>query len=133
MSPKSIVSAIRVFSTRRRTEITIGAARCADFSPSPISRVRRTPEIPRGDGAIGPPSFAELGDFLGLWPMRQAIGGFYGALQSEIVDGQNVRAIQDENQEHLGRPAADAFDGGQGVDHFLIAELGEPMVGDGAA
>ena len=76
--------------------------------------------------------------------MFEAIGGLHRFLQAEIIDRQNILAIQDENQKHFGCPAADAVYRCQRFDHFFIAHAREAaaegvddaverLVGDGLA
>src|SRR2546421_4175602 len=87
-------------------------------------RVERAPEVPRGDRAPWPPSFAQ--------PLHRAqrhlasleVRDADALLQAEIVERQHVRAQQIEDQEHLGGPAPDAAYRDELGDDLLVRHLG---------
>lgn len=81
------------------------------------------PEVPTGDGSIGPPGFGEFQELIFLWPLLQVVGLFDGALQAEVIDRPDIGAVEDEHEEHFGGPAADAVDGGEAFDHFFVRQL----------
>ena len=56
---------------------------------------------------------------------RQAVT----ATDTEVAGGPNVDAAELEHEEHLGRPATYAPDGGKGSDQLLVVLPGQPAVG----
>src|SRR6188768_3183499 len=46
---------------------------------------------------------------------------------AEVAAGEDVGALQVEEQEHLGGPAAEAADGDDLLDHLLVIQLLEPV------
>jgi len=85
--------------------------------------VAGAPHIPGGDGAVGTPAFAECQEFLWFGLMFFAVGDGPAFLHAEVVDGENIGAAEAEHQEHFHGPGADAADGGQALDEFLIGEF----------
>ena len=69
------------------------------------------PHIPGGYGAVGAPAFAEGQEFFGTGHVFFAVGDGPAFFYAEVVDGENVRAAEAEDQKHFYGPGADAADG----------------------
>jgi len=69
----------------------------------------------------GPPDAKPI-QLLGRWRSALPIRDFEPPPDAQVVDGQNVRSPQIENQQHLDRPAADALDAGQPFNKFGIGQ-----------
>jgi hypothetical protein len=82
-----------------------------------------TPHVPAGDGAVGAPSLAELGELFGLRDAALAVGKGETFLDTVVVDGEYVRAAQAEDQEHFYGPWAYATHGDKALDQFLVGHL----------
>ena len=96
-------------------------------------QIHGAPEIPRGGGAVGLPAFAEGEERSGLGHGALLVGQPEAVADAEIVHGQDVRAAELENQEHLNGPASDATRFGEPHDDFLVVQLGDVAGGrDGA-
>jgi hypothetical protein len=52
--------------------------------------------------------------------------------QPQVVHRQHVRAVEDEDQEHLRSPPADAVHPHERLDDFLVVHATEAANGDGA-
>lgn len=74
---------------------------------------------------MGPPGCADAQDFVGLWHCLQPIAPHDGAVDTDIVRGQDVRAAQVEHQEHLGGPATDPADAGEVGDDLFVGPVFE--------
>src|ERR1039457_6335856 len=83
------------------------------------------PEIPTGHGAIRPPSLGHLLHFLRSRERFQIVGFADSVADAQIPGGQDVAALQGEDQEHVGGPDADAFDLGEAEDDLVVGEGGE--------
>lgn len=70
-----------------------------------------TPHVPRSDGAVGAPTFTEGKELFGAGLVLFSVGDGPSFLDAEVVDGQNVRTTEAENQKHFYGPCADAADG----------------------
>ena len=81
------------------------------------------PHVPAGDGAVGAPAFAEGQEFLGLGHMFFSVGDGPAFFDAEVVDGEDVRAAEAEDQKHFDGPGADAANGYEAFDEFLIGEF----------
>ena len=81
------------------------------------------PHVPTGDGAVGAPAFAVGGDFARLGNGFLAVEKSETFLHGVIVDGQNVRAAEPEDEKHFDGPGADAADGNQPLDQLLIGHI----------
>jgi hypothetical protein len=87
------------------------------------------PEIPTGDGAIRAPAVAEGEEFLGTGHVFLAVGDGPAFFYAEIVNGKNVGAAEAEDQKHFDGPDADAADGDEALDEFLVGEFQGFVVG----
>ena len=67
----------------------------------------------------------ELVHLLGGGWGRESIGLLHGVADAEVAGGENVGALEGEDEEHVGSPDADAFDLGEAGDDFFIGERGE--------
>jgi len=83
----------------------------------------RAPHVPTGDGAIGTPAFAKGEEFFGLGHSPLAVGDGPAFFYAEIVDGEDVGTAEIENQKHFDGPGADAADGDEAFDEFVVGEL----------
>src|SRR5713226_4614760 len=96
----------------------------ADFAQGGVaSALAGAPHVPTGDGAVGTPALAEGKEFLGLGHVLFAVGDGPALPDAEVVDGENVRAAEAEDQKHFDGPGADAADGDQALDEFFVGEL----------
>ena len=85
--------------------------------------VAGAPHVPGSDGAVGTPAFAESQEFFGFGLVLFAVGDGPAFLHAEVVDGENVGATEAEDQKHFHGPCADAADGSQAFDEFLVGEF----------
>ncbi len=85
--------------------------------------VAGAPHVPGSDGAVGTPAFAESQEFFGFGLVLFAVGDGPAFLHAEVVDGENIGATEAEDQKHFHGPGADAADGGQAFDEFLVGEF----------
>ena len=53
----------------------------------------------------------------------EAVGDLEAVTDAEIVDRQDVRASELEDQQHFDCPAADSADGRQPLDDFIVGEF----------
>src|SRR6185295_20269640 len=83
----------------------------------------RPPEIPGCSGAIGLPTFPISQHFSRLRHRTLAIGDAKPVAHTEVVDWQDVRASQLEDQQHFDRPTANPTDRNEPFDDRLIVEL----------
>src|SRR5258708_5571366 len=81
------------------------------------------PHVPGGDRAVGAPAFAEGQEFLGTRLVFFAVGYGPAFLYAEVVDRENVRSAEAEDQEHFDGPGADAADRDQAFDKFFVGEF----------
>jgi hypothetical protein len=81
------------------------------------------PHVPTGDGAIGTPLFAEGEEFLRLGHAFLAVGDGPTFFYAEIVDGEDVGAAEIEDEEHFDGPSADAADGDEAFDEFIVGKF----------
>src|SRR5688572_14500761 len=82
--------------------------------------VEAGPEIPARDRTIRTPRFADSHQPVRRRRFPEPIGTLHGLDDAQVADGQHVGALQAEHQEHLRRPAADAFHRRQRFDHLLV-------------
>src|SRR5579871_4884470 len=73
-------------------------------------RLEAAPEVPRGHRAIGRPALAQLPGLGARDGLAAEVILADAADEPRIVEREDVRAQQVEDEEHLGRPAADAAD-----------------------
>jgi hypothetical protein len=52
-----------------------------------------------------------------------AVGDGPAFFDAEVVDGEDVRAAETEDQEHFDGPGTDAADGDKALDEFLVREF----------
>src|SRR6266481_6441593 len=96
----------------------------ADFAHGGVpGALAGAPHVPTGDGAVGAPTLAKSEKFLGLGHMLLAVGDGPAFLDAEVVDGENVRTAEAEDQKHFDGPGADAADGDEAFDEFFVGEL----------
>ena len=96
----------------------------ADFVGGGVAgALEGAPHVPTGDGAVGAPALAEGEEFLGLGHMLFAVGDGPAFFYAEVVDGEDVGAAEAEDQEHFDGPGADAADGDEALDEFIVGEL----------
>src|SRR2546428_74890 len=81
------------------------------------------PHVPRGDGAVGTPAFAEGQEFLGRGHLLFAVSDGPALSDAEVVDGENVGSAQAEDQKHFDGPGADAADRDEALDEFFVGVL----------
>ena len=81
------------------------------------------PHVPTGDGAIGAPAFAEGEEFFGLGHAFFAVGDGPAFFYAEVVDGEDVGAAEIEDEKHFDGPGADAADGDEAFDEFVVGEF----------
>ena len=70
-------------------------------------------------------------DIQRVWASRGVRMDPQANAHAEVADGQNVGAVEREDEEHLGGPAADAFDGSQAFDDFFV--VSRPIRAKGTA
>ena len=85
-----------------------------------IPVLERSPQIPTGDGAVRTPFRADPPNILGRRSLSLSISALDGVLDSKIQFGQDVTTLQTKHQEHLRRPAADAFDLNKVCDEIVV-------------
>ena len=71
--------------------------------------IKTSPQVPARDRPVGPPRFTELPQAFRSRFLSQAIGLLDRVHDPEVADGKDVGALQAEDEEHLRRPATDAF------------------------
>lgn len=76
-------------------------------------RIRRSPEIQCRRSSIRCPFGPDGRQFIRLGQASLAVRLLKSTLNPEVMDGQNVRPSEVENQEHLGSPPPDALALGQ--------------------
>src|SRR5437899_4254372 len=81
------------------------------------------PHVPTGDGAVRTPALAEGQEFLGLGHVLFAVGDGPALPDAEVVDGENVRAAETEDEEHLDGPGPDAAHGDQAFDELFVGQF----------
>jgi len=84
--------------------------------------VAGAPHVPTGDGAVRAPAFSEFEELFGLGHVFFAVGERPAFFYAEVMDGQDVRAAQAENQKHFNGPGADAANAGEAFDEFFVGE-----------
>src|SRR5205823_3423958 len=57
--------------------------------------------------------------------LLQSVGALGRAADAEVADGEDVRAAEMEDQEHVGAPLADAFHRGELLRYLGVGQLGE--------
>src|SRR6266446_4201244 len=82
-----------------------------------------SPHVPTRCGAVRAPALAEGQEFLGLGHVFLAIGYGPALLHSEVVDGEDVRAAEIEDEEHLDGPGADAADRVESLDQLGVGHF----------
>src|ERR1043166_7449038 len=85
-----------------------------------VAILQRPPQIPAGDGAVRAPLRADLLHVFRQRTLALPIGALDGVLDAEVELREDVASAQPEHQEHLRRPAADAFDLHQMLDQILV-------------
>ena len=80
------------------------------------------PHVPTGDGAVGTPAFAEFQEFFGRGHVFLAVGHGPALLYAEVVDREHVGTTEAENQKHFDSPGADAADGDEPLNEFVVGE-----------
>src|SRR6266700_8383662 len=96
----------------------------ADFAHGGVAgALAGAPHVPTGDGAVGAPALTEGEEFFGLGHMLLAVGDGPAFPNTEVVDRENVGAAEAENQEHFDGPGADAADGDEALDEFIVGEF----------
>ncbi len=83
------------------------------------------PQIPSGNRTIGTPRLSELLDACGRGEFAQTVGFLDGVLQAEVIHGQDVGAVEAEDQEHLSRPAANSLHLDKVGDDLLVGHARE--------
>jgi len=81
------------------------------------------PHVPTGDGAVGAPTFTEGEKLFGCGHVLLAVRHGPAFLYAQVVDGENVRAAQIEDQKHLNGPGPDAADRDQALDQFFVGHF----------
>ena len=98
--------------------------RGADFAHGGVAAaLTGAPHVPRGDGAVGTPAFAEGQEFLGRGHLLFAVSDGPALSDAEVVDGENVGSAQAEDQKHFDGPGADAADRDEALDEFFVGVL----------
>ena len=72
-------------------------------------RCETRPQVPTGNGSIRPPRLPDFRQALGRRQRAKLIRSLDGFDDAEVPDGQHIRAMQAEHQEHLSRPAPDSL------------------------
>lgn len=86
-------------------------------------KVDGLPEVPTSDTSIWFPFFAEGGEGLGLGEFAFVEGEFVALLDAVIKSGKYVGATEAEDQEHVHSPGADAADGSEACEDFVVGEF----------
>jgi hypothetical protein len=108
---------------RMSTLIGFAAFAGADFVGDFVAGAfEGAPHVPTGDGAVGTPAFAEFAEFFGRGHVFLAVSYRPALLYAEVVDGKHVGSTQAKNQKHFDGPGADAADGDETLDEFIVGE-----------
>src|SRR5712672_551902 len=84
----------------------------ADFAHGGVSSsLTGAPHVPTRDGAVGTPAFTKGEQFFGFGHVLFAVGDGPAFLDSQVMDRENIRAAETENQKHFDGPGADAANG----------------------
>src|SRR6266704_5866897 len=98
--------------------------RRADFAEGGVAgALAGAPHVPTGYGAVGTPALAEVKEFLGRGHVLFAVGNGPAFSHAEVVDGENVRAAETEDEEHLDGPGSDAADGNKAFDELFVGQF----------
>jgi hypothetical protein len=87
------------------------------------------PHVPGGDGAVRAPTFAEGQEFCRARHVFFVVGDGPAFLDAKVVDGEDIGAAEAEDQEHFDGPCADAADGNEAFDQFVVGEFQGLFVG----
>src|SRR6218665_3655647 len=102
-----------------------GPIRAAGRTSSIVDRqwVKTAPNVPCGYRSVGGPGVSDLAR---LGPRNRLAGEVVAADafdEATVVERQHVRPHQVEDQEHFGRPTADAADRDQLLDDGFVVHL----------
>src|SRR5262245_1404205 len=89
--------------------------------------VQAAPAIPRGNTGVGPP---RLGDAVRRFAIRKVLESvkfLNRAAYAEIGVRKDIQSSEREDQKHLCRPHANAFDLYQRFDHCLVGKPANPI------
>ena len=93
----------------------------ADFVGGGVAgALKGAPHVPTGDGAVGPPAFAEGEEFFGAGFVFFSVGDGPAFLHAQVVDGKNVWAAKAKDQKHFDGPRTDTADGDEAFDEFFV-------------
>src|SRR5436305_14723743 len=82
--------------------------------------VENAPHIPCAEGAVRPPALANEQQFRFRHLLAVIVVTVNALDEAQVVDRKDVGPAKSEDQEHLGRPAANALDWDQFLDDRLI-------------
>ena len=92
---------------------TTTAASCSEWPGCSFSGRQPTAGCCWKSRAVGPEHLAQLSQLLGLRQLGQPVGARVALAHAVVVDRPHVQPAELEDQEHLGRPAADAPHAGE--------------------
>src|SRR5260370_3616 len=73
--------------------------------------------------SVGTPVFAEGQELLRFGHALFGVSDGPAFSYAEVVDGEDVRAAEAEDQEHFDGPGADAADGDEAFDEFFVGQF----------
>src|ERR1035437_10460132 len=83
------------------------------------------PKVPTGHGAVGAPAVGHPLHFVRGGEGFQIVGFADGVADAQVAGGEDVGALEGEDQEHVSGPDADALDLGEAEDDLVVGEGGE--------
>src|ERR1035437_6602701 len=83
------------------------------------------PKVPTGHGAVGAPAVGHPFHFVRGGEGFQIVGFADGVADAQVAGGEDVGALEGEDQEHVSGPDADALDLGEAEDDLVVGEGGE--------
>src|SRR5467141_1410396 len=103
---------------------TLASSCGADFAHGGAAgKLAGTPHVPACDGAVRAPAFAKGEEFFRFGHVFFAVGDGPAFFDAEVVDGEDVRTAEAEDQEHFDGPGTDAADGDETLDELFVGEL----------
>lgn len=89
----------------------------------PVTVVERAPEIPARNRAVRAPLRADLAHVFRRWSLPLPVRAANRVLNPQVELRENVAAAEAKHQEHLRRPAANAFDLHEVLDEIVVVHL----------
>src|ERR1035437_8595032 len=83
------------------------------------------PKVPTGHGAVGAPAVGHPLHFVRGGEGFQIVGFADSIADAQVAGGEDVGALEGEDQEHVSGPDTDALDLGEAEDDLVVGEGGE--------